>query len=576
MPKLIFIDLFAGAGGVTTGIEAAYIGTYKCARVVACVNHDPQAIASHKANHPNSFHFTEDISKLDLTALTEIVNKARIQFPDAIICLWASLECTNFSKAKGGMPRNADSRTLAEHLYRYVEAINPDIIWIENVPEFQCWGPLCDAGKPISKKNGIDYIKWVNHIAAYGYKWDRKELNCADYGAYTSRVRLFMQFAKPHIPIVWPQATHAKKIENTSLFANKLQPWKPVKEVLNFEDEGSSIFEKKKALCEKTLERIYAGLIKFIAKGDESFLLKYNSVNQKTGKYVPPSLNEPCPTITVQNRLGFVKACFIQKHFSGKPMGKVTPISAPTGTLTAACNQSLVQCDFLIKYHGISTPKSIEAPASTLTTKDRLAKVNVSQHFIYRDFSNAGFAQSVENPAGTILNVPKLNLITCKPFILNTNFNNNAASIDKPMPTLTASRKFFYLLNPQYQSKGSTVENPCFTLIARMDKQPPYLVSAESGYKSWHIFPTDSPAMQKIKHFMQHYCIVDIKMRMLRIDELKLIQGFDVDYYLAGNQNTQKKFIGNSVPPPMVKALIEASTKAQYKNYSLTQEKNTL
>ena len=148
--SLLYIDLFAGAGGTSTGVETAMVEDTKCAMVIGCVNHDKNAIASHAANHPNSVHFTEDIRTLELSPLIEHVKKMRSQYPFAKLVLWASLECTNFSKAKGGLPRDADSRTLAEHLFRYIEALNPDCIQIENVEEFMCWGDLCELGKPLS------------------------------------------------------------------------------------------------------------------------------------------------------------------------------------------------------------------------------------------------------------------------------------------------------------------------------------------------------------------------------------------------------------------------------------------
>ncbi len=123
MKQLLYIDLFCGAGGTSTGVERATLKGKKCAEVIACVNHDKNAIASHAANHPHALHFTEDIRTLDLTQLVEHTNNKRAANPDALVVLWASLECTNFSKAKGGMPRDADSRTLAEHLFRYIEAL---------------------------------------------------------------------------------------------------------------------------------------------------------------------------------------------------------------------------------------------------------------------------------------------------------------------------------------------------------------------------------------------------------------------------------------------------------------------
>src|SRR5690242_13136777 len=200
-PTFIVVDLFCGAGGTTTGFAMAE----GYAQVIACVNHDPKAIKSHWRNHPEVVHYEEDIRTLDLNALVELVQQWKNRFPDALLILWASLECTNFSKAKGGQPRDADSRTLADHLDRYVIALNPDYIQIENVVEFMSWGPLDEKGKPISRKNGQDYMRWRKSICDHGYVDEWKELNSANYGAYTSRNRLFGIFARPGLPIAWPE-----------------------------------------------------------------------------------------------------------------------------------------------------------------------------------------------------------------------------------------------------------------------------------------------------------------------------------------------------------------------------------
>lgn len=142
--KLLYIDLFCGAGGTTTGVEQAELNGQACAKVIACVNHDVNAIASHQANHPDTLHFIEDIRTLDLTELTIHLNRMRVKYPNALVVLWASLECTNFSKAKGGQPRDADSRTLAEHLFRYIKQLDPDYIQIENVEEFMAMYGIMD------------------------------------------------------------------------------------------------------------------------------------------------------------------------------------------------------------------------------------------------------------------------------------------------------------------------------------------------------------------------------------------------------------------------------------------------
>lgn len=335
MIKLLYIDLFCGAGGTTTGVEAARIGGKKCAKVIACVNHDANAIASHAANHPDALHFTEDIRTLDIAPLAAHLAKCRKLYPGAKVVLWASLECTNFSKAKGGLPRDADSRTLAEHLFRYIEALDPDYIQIENVEEFMSWGDMDEHGHPISRDRGRSFMAWVNHVRSYGYYFDHRILNAADFGAYTSRKRFFAIFGKKGLPVVFPVATYSKNgNEGLEIFGDTMyHKWKPVREVLDLEDEGESIFCRRKPLCEKTLERIYAGLVKFVAGGGEAFLIKWNSVNQKTQKYVAPGIDEPCPTVTVQNRLGMAKVQFLSKHFSGDPDSKNIGIDQPAGAV---------------------------------------------------------------------------------------------------------------------------------------------------------------------------------------------------------------------------------------------------
>ena len=238
--KLLYIDLFCGAGGTSTGVENARYEGRQCAKVIGCVNHDANAIASHAANHPDAMHFTEDIRTLELSPLIAHIAKMRKLYPDAFVVLWASLECTNFSKAKGGQPRDADSRTLAEHLFRYIEAINPDYIQIENVEEFMSWGDLDENGKPISKDAGRLYQQWVANVCGYGYRFVHRILNSADSGAYTSRRRFFGIFAKGSLPIVFPEPTHSK--EGAAGLFGRLHRWKPVREVLDFSDEGCLLY----------------------------------------------------------------------------------------------------------------------------------------------------------------------------------------------------------------------------------------------------------------------------------------------------------------------------------------------
>ena len=540
--KLLYIDLFCGAGGTSTGVENARYEGRQCAKVIGCVNHDANAIASPAANHPAAMHFTEDIRTLELSPMIAHIAKMRKLYPDAFVVLWASLECTNFSKAKGGQPRDADSRTLAEHLFRYIEAINPDYIQIENVEEFMSWGDLDENGKPISKDAGRLYQQWVANVCGYGYRFVHRILNSADYGAYTSRRRFFGIFAKGSLPIVFPEPTHSK--EGAAGLFGRLHRWKPVREVLDFSDEGESIFGRKKPLVDATLERIYAGLIKFVAGGKEAFMVKWNSMS-RAGKYHAPGIDEPCPTVATQSRLGVAQVSFLSKYYGGSPEGKSVSVEEPAGAITTRDHHS-----FITAYYGNGHNHSIDEPAPTLTTKDRLA-------FVDMQYGN-GTPCDIETPAPTVTTNPKHQLVTCKPWIMNTSFKNTGSSIDEPAQTVTANRKWHYLMNPQFQSAGGSVDSPCFTLIARMDKMPPYLIQTEQGEMAIVIEPDDSPAMVKIKQFMALYGIIDIKMRMLRIPELKRIMGFPSDYVLVGTQADQKKFIGNAVEVNMARVLCEA------------------
>lgn len=544
--EIFVIDLFCGAGGLSEGVEEARLNGRKCAKVVCCVNHDKNAILSHDANIPDALHFIEDIRTLELSPINAIVARIRQLYPDAMIMLHASLECTNFSKAKGGQPRDADSRTLAEHLFRYIDVIDPDYIQIENVEEFMSWGDMDENGKPISMDKGRLYQKWVRNVKKYGYNFEHRILNAADYGAYTTRKRFFGIFAKKGLPIVFPEPTHCKDGKNDMF--GRLEKWKPVKEVLDFSDEGESIFCRKKPLAEKTLERIYAGLIKFVAGGKDAFIVKYNSMS-RTGKYQAPSVDEPCPVVATQGRLALGKVNFLSKQFSGQPDSKNISVEGPAGTITCKDHHAFVSA-----YYGNGHNHSVELPAPTVTTKDRLALVNYV--FIDNQYVT-GKPTSIELPVGTVTTVPKFNVVSCKPWIMNTAFSNVGSSIEQPSQTITANRKWHYLMNPQFASAGGSVNNPCFTLIARMDKMPPYLVEVEGGVGIQGT-PVDSPMTAKIKEFMALYGIIDIKMRMLRITELKKIMGFPEDYILIGTQSDQKKFIGNAVEVTQARKNTEA------------------
>lgn len=558
--RLLYIDLFCGAGGTSTGIEQARLYGSRCAKVIACVNHDPHAIESHQSNHPDVLHFTEDIRTLELTPLVNHTRKCQARYPNTRLVLWSSLECTNFSRAKGGLPRDADSRTLAEHLFRYIEALNPDYIQIENVEEFMCWGDLDERGKPVSKDRGRCYLRWVRKVNSYGYRFDHRILNAADFGAYTTRRRFFGLFARKGLPIVFPEPTYSKTGDK-DLFTS-FKKWKPVREVLDLADEGESIFGRKKPLVEKTLERIYAGLVKFVAGGEDRFILKWNSTNGKTGKHVPPGIDEPCPTVACQNRLGLAKVQFLSKQFSGDPKSKNISIEQPAGAVTTKDHHA-----FITAYYGNGYNQSVDDPAGTITTKDRFALI--TSQFLSMQYGN-GFSSPLEHPSPTVTGRPKQQLVSVEQmkFVSAYYTPGYNSSVEEPVGTVTTKPRFYqispqFLANPySYKSDGCSIEKPCFTLIARMDKCPPYLISTEKGL-AIAVYDDDSPMTCRIKQFMALYGIADIKMRMLNIRELKRIMGFPEDYILVGTQAEKLKYVGNAVEVNMSRVLCETLAAAQ-------------
>lgn len=259
-------------------------------------------------------------------------------------------------------------------------------------------------------------------------------------------------------------------------------------------DEGESIFTRTKPLCDATLKRIMAGLEKFVVKGDSNFLIKYNSMSQR-GKYIPPSIDEPCPTVCTQSRLGVVKARFLMKNFSGDDKSKCISIEKPAGTITCKDHHS-----FVTVYNGKGNNVSIDESAPTVTTKDRLGLVNVA-HFIDQQYGQ-GTPASVEQPYET----------------------------DRPSPTI----------------------------IARQDKRPMYAVFTKKGPSYLEPSEGDTEIMKTMKDFCKENGIADIKMRMLRIDELLPIMGFPKDYALLGTKSENKKYIGNAVECGMARQLCEA------------------
>lgn len=455
----LFIDFFCGWGGVTEGIRRADAN----AKVIACVNHDEVAISLHAVNHPDCDHLQEDITNIEavIFKLDKIVEIWKKKYPKARICLWFSPDCTSHTGAKGGRSRDADSRSLADFIPDYVQAIKPDYISLENVKEFLKWGPVrlkegagscenyCELAidnktrsyivLPDKPYDTLYYRTWRDKMMLMGYKYEYKLLNVADFGLRTSRLRYWAVFAKCGLPITWPKPTHDK------YGRNGLKIWMPARPCLDLEIKGHSIFSKPRAF--KTWVRFFKGL-----------------------------------------------------------------------------KENVGNSHFMTGYYGNGNHHSIEDPVNTLTTKDRYAL-----HYIKYQYGNS-YTSSVDQPIGALTCNPKHEIMSLE-WIMDFQYARTSHSIDKPM----------------------------YTIIARQDKSPIYIMQAELGYPENFIQENDLQIVKEIKEFMIVNGIKDVYIRMLSVVEQLRLQSFGDQYKIEGATATQaKKFIGNSVPPAMAKILIEA------------------
>lgn len=514
----MIIDCFAGGGGASVGIEMA-LGR----PVDIAVNHDPQAIRMHKTNHPDTLHLTEDIFKVDLK---KYVGNSHVDL------MWASPDCTSHSKAKGGQPRKQGLRILPWAVYKHARKILPDVIIMENVEEIQQWGPLDRDGKPIPERKGEDYRRFIGAMKSLGYEFDSRELVAADYGAPTTRKRWYAIFRRDGRSIVWPEPTHNKTGTDGK------EKWVPVSSVLNFSDLGKSIFGRKKPLAENTMRRTARGLEKFVFKNPEPFIIQ---VNHSGENFRGQKVNDPLPTITQKHGFGVITpvgAPFIDKTFGGNYKGSGSGMSQPLGTITTVDHNRLIT-PLLIQYHSETTKngvrgQSVTDPLQTIDTSNRYGMVIAFMEKFYK----SGVGQSLTEPIHTVTTSPghfgQVSVIAVDWKQLQ------AAGVDEEVAQ-KATWVSQFIMEYYGTGTGQSIDSPLHTIVTK-----------------------DRFAL--ITVLGSEYVILDILLRMLTAEELKLAQGFPKDYIIDRDYNWKKypvceqvKRIGNSVVPIMAKSLVEAN-----------------
>lgn len=511
----LIIDMFAGGGGASVGIELALGRSPDIA-----VNHDPAAILMHKTNHPHTLHLTEDVFEVDLLKYTKGKHVA---------LMWASPDCTQFSKAKGGKPRESGIRMLPWAVYKHAKAVHPDVIIMENVEEIQQWGPLDKNGHPIKEQAGEEYQRFIAAIKSMGYVFDCRELVAADYGAPTTRKRWYAIFRCDGQPIVWPEQTHSKDgdVPGTA-------PWEPIWKYLNLLDFGKSIFGRKKPLAENTIKRIAAGLDKFVFKNPEPFIVV---VNHGGKGFRGQSIHEPLSTITAKHGYGVVTPYIMQIGQTGFTKVHNRDVKDPLSTIVTK-NEHCMISPFLIQYHSETTkdPRGqyVTEPIKTIDTSNRYALVSA---FLTK-FYKSGTGQSVMEPLHTITTSPgHFGQVS----ILAVDWKQlKQSGIDEE----TAQKCTWvsqFIMEYYGCGTGQSLNEPLHTVVTK-----------------------DRFALITI--LGSEYCIVDIFLRMLSPEELKLAQGFPKDYIIDRDyrwkpypKSAQVARIGNSVVPIVARAIVEAN-----------------
>lgn len=486
----LIVDLFAGGGGASTGLMWALGRSPDIA-----INHAPEALAMHAVNHPKTLHMLNDITRV-------LPLEATGGRP--VDVLHASPDCCHFSKAKGGKPRSQYIRDLAWVVVRWAEDVRPRLITLENVEEFQTWGPLDAQGQPIKSQAGATFRFWVRRLRRLGYRVDWRELRACDYGAPTIRKRLFVVARRDKQPIVWPEPTHGDP-KSSEVRAGKLLPWRTAAECIDWTLQGRSIFDRKKPLALNTQRRIAEGIRRYVLNSPEPFIVCANHTT-RDGTYIcfrGQAIDVPLRTITQVPGLA-LSAPVLSRQFS-KSIGQ--RVNVPHPTITQANHNMVVQAACMAKHYGGIVGHELGRPLGTVTTIDHHALTTATLIKYY----GASGGSDVNTPLHTVTSKDRMGLV-----------------------------------------------------CAELDADGVRYVQTRDWLRLWGVIGPDAEAEVAIRGVI--YRIADISMRMLAPRELYSAQGFPADYIIDWlpdgtrlTKTAQVRMCGNSVPPQLIAAVVKAN-----------------
>lgn len=612
----IIVDNFAGGGGASTGIEMA-IGR----SVDIAINHDPNAVAMHTTNHPDTLHYCESVFDVN----PQLATAGR-----PVGLAWFSPDCRHFSKAKGSKPVEKEIRGLAWIVIRWALAVRPRVMMLENVEEFKTWGPLivsADGGqRPDPERAGetfeafcgmlsggipaghpalvecceflgiaADGMQAQQLVAGLGYAVDYRELRACDFGAPTIRKRFFMVMRCDGVPVTWPEVTHADP-KSPAVQAGKLAPWRTAAECIDWSIAAPSIFGRKKPLAENTLKRIARGIQRFVLDNPTPFIVKCNHTSTRSGYdcFRGQSLNEPLQTITKKH--GYAIAVpHLTKFRTGATGQEVTE---PVPTITAGTSKrpggnghalGMVEAaltPFVGRQFGASVGHRADEPSATITAggggKSQLVMPTLIQMGYGERPGQEPRVLQLDNPLGTVT-AGGNKFATVSAFLAKHyggNYQGAGVDMDEPMHSVTTVDHHAAVTSHLVKLRGTCRDGQ------RIDQPMPTITAggthvgevktmlAVDGY--------DEQRAQQVLEFLREYCgpdstglvtldgvvyrIVDIGMRMLQPHELYRAQGFPewyiIDQDFRGVKYAKDKQVarcGNAVPPPFAEALVRAN-----------------
>lgn len=486
MKKIKIADLFCGAGGSSTGAKQAIESLGRRMDLV-CVNHWDRAIETHKRMHPEAQHYCQDVAS---ARPIECVPGGQLDL------LMASPTCTYHSRARGGRPTSDQQRMDPWHVVTWLTELNVARLLIENVPEFVDWGPVDPkTGKPIKSKKGLYFQQWLTALRGLGYQVEWRMLNCADFGDATTRRRFFLM-ARKRGRIRWPQPTHTKEPRHDLLAP--LQKWRPARECIDWALRGRSIFGRKNPLAARTIQRIYAGAVRFswpepflvvlrqhmagrsidlplptiAARGTHIGLATPIVVGNGGAEYAgkPRSVEDPLTTVLTQDRRAIADPVLIRSDAHGARKLRARSTDEPVQTIVGSGGIGIAE-PFLIGQHFNRKERSIDEPIPAATT---IARTGIAEPFVVQATHHGGFrGKSLDQPFPTVTGANRGEQALVEPFVLSQASGGAPRPVSAPFPTITTGGQQnrgegTALITPYYGSgSGKTcksVEQPLDTI----------------------------------------------------------------------------------------------------------------